>query len=466
MQNKSAYIWGLLSKIGPQGLYLVTTMILARYLSPDDFGMIGVLSIIFVVANVLLDSGLGGSLIKEKEISAIDCSSITCFNLIVSLIIYITLFLTAEFIENLFAVDGLAEVVKVLGLIFPITGMGIVPKSLMQRNIDFKTIFWNYFASVFLGCVCSLLIAFKGGGVYALVGYQIVTCLSNTILNFIYSKYRLSLRFSLNSLKRLLPFGLFTSCITIIDTIYENLMTSMIGKYMNIQQAGYMYQAKRIEETMSTSLASTIGTVTYPVLTRLNDNAEVFNKEALSTIRAISYLSFPILMLVAVFADDIIVLMFGRDWLPSGFYLETLTFAGIFVIIETLIRNMIKALCEVEKLMVATIVKRSIGITILFVCLYVKAEYIVYGYILSTIIGCIINIVLFKRISSIDVKQLFLCIAKPISIAFLYYLFYKITWIQEASIYTRIAGSILLLSLYYIAYLPSQKINIINILKK
>ena len=116
MQNKTAYIWGLLSRFAPQAIYLGTTMMLARFLTPDDFGQIGVLSVIFVVANVLLDAGLGGSLVKEKEIKDVDCSSIFIFNIFVSLFIYALLFFSSNILEIFFGIDGLSAVICTINL--------------------------------------------------------------------------------------------------------------------------------------------------------------------------------------------------------------------------------------------------------------------------------------------------------------------------------------------------------------
>lgn len=465
MQHKTAYIWGLLGKFGPQGLYLITTMILSRYLSAEDFGMIGVLSIIFIVAQVLLDSGLGGSLIKEKEISRIDCSSITCFNLAVSIFIYIILFFCADWIESLYEIQGLANVVRVISLVFPITGLGIVPKSLLQREIRFKTICWNYFLGVTVGCTSSIIVAVKGGGVYALVVYQLATNLVNVIANFICSRYRFSLKFSIKSLKRLLPFGVFTSCISIVDTIYENIMTALVGKFMSVQQAGYMYQAKRIEETVSSSLAGTIGVVTFPILTKMKDNIEDFNKEAVTTLKMISYLSFPILITVAIYADEIITLLFGENWIESGFYLKTLTFAGAFLILETLIRNYIKALCEVRKLMYVTVIKRVLGIIMLIIALIIKPRFIVYGYILSSFTGFVINSALFFQISHISKRVFCSAFVGAFLICSLYYIAFMFVDIMNIGLLFKIAISSLILFMYYLFVMPRLGINILKIFK-
>lgn len=466
MQYKSAYIWGLFSKFIPQGIYLLTTIVLARYLTPEDFGMIGVLSIIFTVATVLMDSGLGGSLIKEREISALDCSSISCFNVFVSILIYSILFLSADFIEGIYEIDGLSRVIKALGLVFPITSVGLVPKSLLQRRIEFKTIFWNYLLGVFIGSIVSIIVAIKGGGVYALVAYQLITNAVNVTANIICSKYNFSLKLSFSSLKRLLPFGIFTSIISIIDTIYENLMTALVGKFLNVRQAGYLYQGKRIENTLSTSLAGAIGVVTFPILTKHKDDLSVFNREALSTLKNITALSFPILITVAVFSKEIIVFLFGEKWIASGFYLEMLTFAGLFLIIETLIRNFIKALCQVKKLMYATIIKRLLGIAILILSMIIKPDFIVFGYIISSFIGYVINSILFIKLSRIKVFSLITATLSSFVFCIAYYILFKALTFFGFKLLFKVLISVAILALYYFIALPLTGINILSIIKR
>lgn len=438
-------------------------MILSRFLNAEDFGKIGVLSIIFIVATVLLDSGLGGSLIKEKEVSDIDLSSITCFNVSVSTLIYITLYFSADWIGSLYSIPSLANVVRILSLVFPITAFGIVPKSLLQRNLQFKTICWNYILGVTAGCMVSILVAVKGGGVYALVAYQLITNFVNVVANCICCRYLPSFKLSFNSLKRLLPFGIFTSVISIIDTIYENIMTALIGKFLNVQQAGYLYQAKRIEETLSSSLAGTIGVVTFPILTKFKDNLFVFNKEALSTLKIISWLTFPVLFSVAIYSDQIIVLLFGDKWVKSGFYLETLIFAGVFIILETLLRSYIKALCEVKKLMYATVIKRILGIAIMLLALYINPEYVVYGYIVSALIGYFINSILYIRLSKVGVVKLMSTSFISFFICLLYYILFKYLTSCGLNIIIEMLLSAVTLFFYYVIVLPRMGINVLSL---
>lgn len=466
MQHKSAYIWGLIGKFGPQGVHLLTTMILARFLTPEDFGMIGVLSIIFVVANTLLDSGLGGSLVKEKEISKIDCSSIGVFNLAVSFTIYIILFFSANAIEQYFNVEGLANVVRTISLVFPISAFGIVPKAILNRNLAFRQTCYNSLVGVVAASVISIVAAYYGTGVMALVLYQIVVTGVTVICNYISSSYHFSVAFSWQSLKRLLPFGVTTTIITVIDTIYENLLTTMTGKYMNVQQAGYVYQAKKIEEVSSTSIAITIGTVTFPILTKLKDDKQAFAKEAASTFRMITNITFPVLMTIAIFAYPIITVLFGEKWYASGEYLRIFTFAGMFMIAETLYRNYIKALCEVNKLLLATIIKRIIGIALILGALVYNPDTMIYAYVLSAAIGFLINIILYSKVITISFSNILLNFIKVIIPSLIYYLIYVLLGITQLAFVYQIVYSFFVLVVIYFIILPQEGIHILSIIKR
>lgn len=457
MQNKSVYLWGLVGRVAPQLIYLLTTMVLARFLSPNDFGEIGVLSVIFLVANVLLDSGLGGSLVKEKYISEIDCSSIFIFNMFVSLTIYIILFVSAGNIESYFAIDGLKWVIRTISVVFPFSAFGIVPKALLNRGLYFKVSCYNAVLGVVVASVCSITSAFCEAGVYALVIYQVVCVMVTSLANYVVSTYHFSFHFSWDSLKRLIPFGVTTTFITIIDTIYENLMTIMTGKFLNVQQAGFLYQAKRVEDSLSTSLATTIGTVAFPVLTRFKDDKKKFVDEADSTFMTISAISIPLMMVVATFSKEIIIFLFGKQWIEAGFYLKLLAFAGIFLIMETLIRNFIKALCEVKKLFYATITKRVTGLLLIIGAFMLSPSYMVYAYILSTIIGYLINVVLYSMLVNVNIRSRMRQCLIVLYPGFLFYIVVNIFCFEQ--LFVKSIISILMLIIIYIVLLPLQGIN-------
>lgn len=400
MQNKNAYVWGLITKVAPAAIQIVTNMILARFLSPEDFGSIGVLTVIFTVANVLVDSGLGGSLVKEKDISRIDCSTIFIFNLTVSIILYFVIFFSASHIEDFFSIDGLSTITRVLSLTFILGSIGLVPRAILIRNLKFNLICEITIISTFIAALCSIVMAYMGFGVYSLVANQLIISALTALLSIFSTKYRCFWGFSVKSFKCLIPFGIFTSITSVIDTIYENLITTLTGKCLNVSQAGYLSQAKKLEDGLSSSIASTIGNVSFPVLTKFKEDSISFNREAISLFRTIVLFSFPILLTISLFSEQIVIIMFGQRWMPTAIYLQELIWAGLFIIMETTVRSYVKALCEVRKLMNATLVKRTIGIAIILSAIAINREWIIISYIISTVIGFIINMFLYAKISN------------------------------------------------------------------
>lgn len=466
MQNKKAYLWGLLSRFAPQAIYLLTTLILARFVTPDAFGTIGVLAVIFTVANILLDSGLGGSLIKEKDISDIDCSSISLFNVVVSLTIYLILFFTSTYIQDYFNIEGLANVVKTISIVFPITAIGIVPLTLLKRNLQFDRIFISSISGVILASIVAIIIAVLGGDIYALVAYQIIVNLVNVILNFAFSKYKLSIKFSYSSLKRLIPFGFFTSVVSIVDTIYENIMTMLTGKFLNVQTAGYLYQAKRLEETTSTSAAMAVGIVAFPILTKLKDDLCVFRTECIKTLDTISLIAFPLLIVVSIFSEEVIILLFGKQWVLSASYLKVLMICGIFILTEQLMLSFIKSLGKVDRLMYFTLVKRIIGLSVLLATLLLDANLLVYGYLITTVIGCAFNVLLYSVLTKQHMCKVYAHILNNMLPSIFIFIIYQIIdTCLCVGLYIRIFIVVIFMCTYYMLYLRVRGINIVNIVK-
>lgn len=466
MQHKGEYIWALVGRLVPMIIYLGTTMVLARFLTPNDFGMVGVLSMFFMIARTLMDAGLGGSLIKEKEITDLDCSTIFVFNIVVSIVLYSLIFIFANTLENYFDVPGLNKVVKILCSVFIINSFGLVPFSLLTRNLQFRTITIVNIISVICASIVAIILALFKWGVYALVAYQLVNAFVIVVLSYKPSKFRPSLRFSIDSLRRLLPFGIFTTLTTTIDTIYENLTTFLFGKYLNMQQAGYLSQAKRLEEVPSQSVVQTITQVAFPVLNKLRDKENEFAEECTNTFKTVMLLILPLMVVLSIFSEPIVLLVFGKQWSAAAPYLSLLVFAAIFHIAETLNRTFIKSTTRVHELFKYTLLKRIIGIVIIFIFLYIKPLFALYGYILSTFIGYAINVFLLSRISNLTIiSQLKVFIISLLPNLLIYIILISIHIFLESLVLEIVIG-ILLLIFYFFYILRLYKIDIISFIFK
>lgn len=466
MLHKSEYIWALIGRFFPLFIYLVTTMILARFLSPEDFGMIGVLSIFFMVANTLMDAGLGGSLVKEKQISKLDCSTIFVFNIAVSLFLYLLLFIFSSYIERYFETKGLATVVRIQCLIFIINAWGLVPRSLLTRSLRFRSITIINIASVSVAAVVSVIFAMLRFGVYALVAYQLVNATIIVLLSIKASRFSMNFQFSKNSLYRLLSFGIFTTLTTVIDTIYENLMTFLFGKYMNMKHAGYLSQAKRLEEAPSQSLAQTISNVAFPILTQIRNDGARFAQECKNTFKTIMLLTLPLLFTMSVFAEPIVRFVYGNLWLPVAPYLSLLIFAAVFHIAETLNRTFIKSTTQVERLFKYTVFKRIVGIIFIFISLIIETRLVLLGYILSTFIGFILNAHLLSHVSEVAIVSQLRLLGSVLLPNLIYYMIMSFVFKNIELFPVHIIIAILLLGIYYLGGLRLYGINLLNVINR
>lgn len=397
MKHKKTYIWGIIGRISPQGINLLVNMVLARFLSPADFGKIGVLSVFIAIATTLTDSGLGGSLVKERKVSTEDCKTVFTFNLIVSLICYGIIFLASGLIEDFYHIEGLQTIVKWLALVFILGATSIVPKSIMIRNLQFKQLSIISIISYILSGIIAIIGGVLNWGVYALVIFQLSVVGINAILINIISKYWISFGFYVSSFKRLLSFGVFTTLCNIIDSIYDNILSILFGKFTSVSFVGYYSQAKKIEVGSSNSIVSAINTVAFPILTRIRDDKVSFIKESNSLFKWMLYTIIPLISMLAIFSKELISLCFGFKWLEAAEILPLLLINGVFFICESLVRNNIKSLGEVKTLAKITLLKRIIGIGVISSCLLISGYAMLYGLILSTVIGFIANVIIYCK---------------------------------------------------------------------
>ena len=398
MQSSKLYIYGLGGKFIPQAVYILTNMVLSRLLLPSDFGIIGVLAVFFMIAETLMDAGFGGSLINKKTITKIDCSTVFVFNLTVSHLLYIILFVGANYIEKYFHIDDLSTITRIVSLVFVINSWGLVVNTLIIKELRFKDMMSLSIYSGIIASIVSIVFAVCKFGVYSLVAYQLTLAICKVIGAYILHPMRLSFKFSKKSFKEIAPFGMYTTIILVIDNIYENILTVLYGKYLTLRETGYISQSKRIEESASKTLVATINGVAFPLLSSINEKS-VFIKEANNLYKSICLILFPILFGVSVFSEEVITVLLGKEWVGAGFFLSLLIYAGLFMVMEALYRNFIKSLGEVKQLMLYTVYKRIVGFLLIFSALAVNIDYVLYLYVVSAAVAFLFNLYLFCKLT-------------------------------------------------------------------
>lgn len=465
MEKKSAYAWGLLTQLGPTALTLITTMILTRILTPSDYGMIGVLTIFFTIANVLIDSGLCGSLINERNISKIDCSTIAAFNLAIGITIYGAMFLFAPYLEEYYNSEGLCKLTRFVSIIFVIYPLGLVPKALLSKRVDFKKQFVISITSNILSSIVAISLAYSGYGVYSLACMQVTSAFMSMLLSCFLCKYVPQFSFSYAHFKKLIPFGAYTTFSSVIDSIYENLLLSLAGKYISISQTGYIRQAKNAETMMSSALATTISNVSFPILVKYQGDNQKFRVEANNIFRTILLFILPLLALASVYSKQIILILYGAKWIETVYYLQILLIAGIFMVMETLIRCFIKSSGQVDRLFRITIIKRLVGIGLLVVTALYNPSQLVVVYTACTLFAFICNVYVYAKIINTSILKLLMYYTKLIMPMVIILLLGHTLRIYDIHfvIMTMVIGCVVLV--YYFKLFRIFSINIISMIK-
>lgn len=461
MQHKREYIWNLFGNLGSQILYLFINLILARILTPYEFGTIGVITIFLTLSDVIIDSGLGGSLVKEKNISQIDCSTIFWFNLFTSSLLYIIIFISAPVIEHYFQINGLQSILRLICLVFFSNSMRIVPASILVKKLNFRIISIINLLSVVFAGVIAILSANLNFGVYSLVLYTLSRSIFIAIGYFIYTHYSISLHFSIDSFNRLISFGAFTTLTLIIDTIYENLITILFGRYLSVSAAGYLSQAKRLEEAGTRTLTTSINAVAFPALVKLKDDKNTFIRESDILFKTITVITIPLILTMCIFSKPIILLLYGQEWEESTSYLSILLVAGIFIILENITRISIKSTGYANKLFFITMFKRIIAISIIISTIFISIKYLLWSYVIGSIIGYLCNVWQYSQLISIKFSRLLLRHFQILFPSIIYYFISYSASVIFNSIYLSIIICVILLLIYYFIIDKFLKLNLL-----
>lgn len=321
--------WSFGDLIGNQGIQFLIQIILARLLLPEHFGLIGMILVFIALSNSLVDSGFTQALIRERNASQTDYSTVFYFNLFVSVLIYGTLYAAAPSISGFFGEPQLVSLIRVLSIGIVINALAVIPKAMFAKEVNFKaqaTI--NLSASIVSG-IFAVGLAVGGYGVWSLVLRQLSMNAIQSLLFALTKKWIPSLVFSVSSFRRLFGFGWKLLVSGLIDTFYTNVYFLIIGRQYSAAQLGYYTNASRFSEIVSQNLAATILRVTYPVLSSIQDEHERLKQSYKKITKLAAFLIFPVMVGMAAVGEPLVLLVFGEKWLPMVPYFQLLSIAGM-----------------------------------------------------------------------------------------------------------------------------------------
>jgi len=374
LKNKTitGMFWSFSDLVSKQGINFLIQVILARLLLPKDFGIIGMVTIFIAVSNSVIDSGFSSALVREKKVIQEDYSTVFYFNLAMAVMMYIILFFSADVISNFFNEPQLVAILRVLALVLIINSFGLIQRTMLIKKIDFKTQTKISVISSIISGIIGIALAYLGYGVWSLVIRMLSMQFILSLLLCLSNKWIPSLVFKMDSFKRLFGFGWKLLVSGLIDTLYNNIYYVIIGKSFSAIELGYYTNAKKIRDTASQSITTSVQKVSYPVLSSINGDNKRLRSGYKKILKNSVFITFPIMIGLAAVANPFINLLFGTNWVASIPYFQVLCFAGILLPLHSINLNILKVKGRSDLFLGLEVIKKVIGVTSIGIVLFFK----------------------------------------------------------------------------------------------
>lgn len=387
----NSLFWSFIEVFAVQGLQFIVGVVLARILTPKDFGLVGMLTVFIAISQTIIDSGFSQALIRKQDCNQKDFSTIFYFNLGIATVLYLILFLCSGLISNFFNEPKLTLLLKVLGLALILNSFSIIQKTILTKYFDFKTQTKVSIVAGIISGTISVVLAYKGYGVWSLVVFTLSRFGLSSLLLWVWSKWRPALVFSMQSLKELFAFGSKLLASGIIDTVYRNIYYLVIGKFFTASDLGYYSRADQFKTISSRNLQMIIGRVSYPALSSIQDDDIRLKSAYKRLIKSTMLISFLLMLSISSTARSLIYTLIGPKWEPAVIYLQLLCIAGMFYPLHALNLNILKVKNRTDIFLKLEVIKKVISIPVIFVGIFFGIETMIVGMIFNSIIAYYLN---------------------------------------------------------------------------
>lgn len=404
--------WSAIDKGGVKTIAFVTSVIIARLLTPSDYGIIGMILVFIAVANIFIDSGMSQALVQRKNRTVSDMSTAFYFNVSVSVTCYLILFLCAPWISKFYNVNELSSILRILGLNIIISAFATVQRANLIINLDFRTIAFVNLSAVILSGIVGIWMAYSNYGVWALVGQQMASIGTGTFVYWLNGKWRPDIGFSKDSFLILWRFGSKLLATGIISTIIREINSVAIGKIYRTSELGYYTRAVQTSDMVAMTTNEVINAVTFPVLSSLQDNREKMKEVYSKMLGMTAFFIFPIMTCLAVIASPFISVLLTDKWISVVPLLQWLCFARIFTPISSLNMNVLNAIGRSDLFMKLDFSKIPLIIITMAITIPLGVKAIVVGNFVYTFICYFINAYLPGKLFNFGVKAQFMIFYK------------------------------------------------------
>ena len=394
----SGMVWTALQKYSTMIISFISGIILARLLTPFDYGCIGMLSIFMVLARTFIDGGFASALIQKKNPSKEDYSTIFFWNLSVSVVMYATLYLTAPAIARFYDIPILSSVLRVQALVLFVNAFTLVQSNQLRKKLNFKLIAIVTVITSLISLTVTILMAYKGFGVWALVSSNLISATIPAVVYWLYVKWRPVMTFSWKSFKELFSFGFYMFLTHLVNNFGSQLQGLLIGKVYNPATMGYYSKAHGTEKLASQSISSVMTQVTYPLYAQVQDDKVALANMIKRLTSTLAFVTFPLMFILLLLAKPIFVLLYSDRWLQSVPYFQVLCVSGLAVCLQAVNLQSISAIGKSGTMFLWTLLKRCVGIGLIVGGLaYWGMKGLLIGFVMNSWFAYWVNILLVSK---------------------------------------------------------------------
>lgn len=389
----TALLWKLLERFGVQGAQFVLQIILARILDPEHYGVLSLMVIFTTLANVFIQNGFNTALIRAKEVTEEDYSSVFWVTLGISCILYSVIFFTAPLIGKFYNMPDIVLPLRILALMLLPGALNSVQLAKVSREMNFKKVFISNVAGIVIAGIAGIVIALMGGGLWALVAQTMLNIFVACFVMFLSVRWRPRFVCQLHRVKILFAFGWKMLVSGLIDTLYQDLRSLVIGKKYNSGTLGYYNRGKQFPQFIINAINSSVQSVMLPAMASEQDDKTKVKTLMRSSITLSSYIIFPMMAGLAGVATPLVSLLLTDKWLPCVPYMQIYCFTLAFYPVHTCNLQAINAMGRSDIFLKLEIIKKAIGITALTiaVCCFDSPIAIAATGVITSLISCFIN---------------------------------------------------------------------------
>lgn len=383
--------WSFADSLLGQGITFLVGLVLARLLSPDEYGLIGIITIFITIFNFIVDSGFSNAIIRKNNTTDQDYNTMFIVNMGVSVILFGLMFVCAPLIAEFFQRPDLTNLCRVMGIVVIINALSIVQNTILTKRLDFKTKTKASFISSISSGILGIVMAYKGLGVWALVGQQISCRLLNTLCLWSFNRWYPNFTFSISSFREMWNFGWKLLVSGIIDQAWTQIYQVVIGKFYTPAALGQYTRAQQFAGICSSNLTSIVQRVSYPALSKIQDDTLRLKSGYKKVIKTTMLVTFTLMLGLAGCAKSLIIVLIGDNWIDSVPMLQVICFSGMFYPLHALNLNMLQVQGRSDLFLRLEIIKKCIAVIPILMGIFIGIYYMLICSVITGLFALYLN---------------------------------------------------------------------------